>query len=69
MKNKLMKLSTGTIAILMVVFCALSCKSAVEKNEILIAQAENLMWEKPDSALAILNMADIAFYYINVQKK
>ena len=60
MKDRLMKPITGTIAISMLVFCALSCKSVVEKNEKLIVQVENLMWQKPDSALAILNMADTA---------
>jgi len=60
MEKIFMKRLKVFIATGLMLLCLNVCKSPVGTNEQWISNAENMMWQKPDSALAILNLVDTA---------
>lgn len=52
------RLVIGSIAGCLVLFFLTRCKPAAETNMELIGKAESIIWQMPDSALAILNSVD-----------
>jgi len=60
MKNALIECITVFLAISLISLALTLCKSPLGKNEKWISNAENLIWENPDSALSLLNLVDTA---------